>query len=153
MFLVKDGQVLLAMKKRGFGANRWNGVGGKVDPGESVLQAAIRECREEIGVTPTEITKVAHQTFHFADPKQASIVNHTFIAHSWEGEPQETEEMAPQWFAVEDIPYDQMWEDDSHWLPLVLDGNKLVCCFTFDPNDSMTDKSIRIVEENHKLIQ
>ena len=43
LFLVKNGQVLLAMKKRGFGAGRWNGVGGKVHAGESVAETAVRE--------------------------------------------------------------------------------------------------------------
>lgn len=52
LFLIKDDHVLLAMKKRGFGAGNWNGVGGKIEAGESIEQALVRECQEEIGVTP-----------------------------------------------------------------------------------------------------
>ncbi|MEJ0073651.1 MAG: NUDIX domain-containing protein [Candidatus Saccharibacteria bacterium] len=59
LLLRRNDEVLLAMKKRGFGAGRWNGVGGKLDPGETVEQALVRECQEEIGVTPTEYHRVA----------------------------------------------------------------------------------------------
>jgi 8-oxo-dGTP pyrophosphatase MutT (NUDIX family) len=59
MFLRREGELLLAMKKRGFGQGKWNGAGGKAEPGETPLQAAIRETEEEIGVTPIEPRKVA----------------------------------------------------------------------------------------------
>ena len=50
LFLIEDNHILLAMKKRGFGAGRWNGVGGKPNTAESILDVAIRECKEEIEV-------------------------------------------------------------------------------------------------------
>lgn len=136
LFLLKDDHILLAMKKRGFGAGRWNGVGGKIEAGESVEQAAIRECQEEIGVTPGKLERVANLTFTF-DGETSDIWTHTFIARDWQGEPIETEEMAPQWFAVADIPYESMWEDDKHWLPHVLDGKKVVATFLFNSDDTM----------------
>lgn len=43
-------QILLAMKKRGFGEGKWNGAGGKVEAGETIVQAASRELREETGI-------------------------------------------------------------------------------------------------------
>ena len=57
MFAKKKDKVLLAMKKRGFGAGKWNGVGGKVKDGETIKQAAIRE--QESGVTLQSLEKVA----------------------------------------------------------------------------------------------
>jgi hypothetical protein len=42
--------VLLGLKKRGFGAGKWNGFGGKVEQGESIRTAAIREMKEEAGI-------------------------------------------------------------------------------------------------------
>lgn len=148
LFLVKDDQILLAMKKRGFGAGKWNGVGGKIEPGESIEQAAIRECQEEIGVTPNALERVANLTFTF-DGETSDIWTHTFIARGWTGEPVETEEMAPRWFAQTDIPYADMWEDDAHWLPHVLEGKKVVATFLFNNDDVMQDDghSINLVEE------
>src|ERR1039458_5706638 len=94
MFLVDGGKVLLAMKKRGFGVGRWNGVGGKVKDDESIEEAAIRECQEEIIVTPVNLTKAAVINFYF--PKEKSDWNQevtTYLCNKWSGEPAETEEM------------------------------------------------------------
>ena len=120
LFLRREGEILLAMKKRRFGAGKWNGVGGKVEPGESFEQAAIRECEEEIGVTPRLLRLVGEM--QFTDPPDAEHYAHIYVTYDWEGEPHETEEMAPQWFAEADIPYDTMWIDDIHWIPLMLEG-------------------------------
>ncbi len=154
LFLLKDDHILLAMKKRGFGANRWNGIGGKIDPGETVEEAAIRECQEEIGVTPRNLEKVAHHTFWLPSLTdfQNKMVSHTFITREWDGEPIETEEMAPQWYHVNDIPYHAMWGDDQYWLPQMLAGNKLVCEFTFDDQDNMISKRVTTVDANHELL-
>src|SRR5688572_20732131 len=93
LFLRRDGEILLALKKRGFGPGMWNGVGGKVDPGETVEQAMIRECQEEIEVTPTNYDKVAEFTFRMdVDTSEPwNLYIHTYIATEWEGEPVETE--------------------------------------------------------------
>lgn len=154
LFLLKDDQILLAMKKRGFGANRWNGVGGKIEPGETIEQAAIRECQEEIGVTPRNLQKVAHHTFNLPTltDYQNTLITHTFVTTEWEGEPTESEEMAPQWFKFADIPYDTMWDDDRHWLPQVLAGHKLVCQFDFDDQDKMIGQNITSVTAEHELL-
>lgn len=151
LFLLDEDKVLLAMKKRGFGAGRWNGVGGKIDEGETVQQATIRECQEEIGVTPLILEKVAHHTFLQADGSQ--LIVHAFICTKWQGEPTETEEMAPRWFKQTEIPFDAMWEDDEHWLPLALDGVKLITQFTFDANDHLLDKTMQITTPEHVLLQ
>ncbi len=134
LFLRRGDEILLAMKKRGFGAGHWNGAGGKIEPGETIEQALIRECEEEIGVTPTEFDQVARHHFIFQGDTP-DIVVHAFIAEKWQGEPKETEEMAPQWFKLHEIPYAQMWDDDKYWLPAVLAGDRLVTHFQFAADD------------------
>lgn len=145
LLLIKDDEVLLAMKKRGFGVGRWNGVGGKIELGETEEQALVRECQEEIGVTPTNYQKVAVHNFAFPDGTLDMQV-HTYISKQWQGEPVKTEEMAPKWFKITDIPYADMWQDDIFWLPAVLASQKLKTKFTFDENDDLQDASLKVVE-------
>lgn len=146
LFLIKEDKVLLAMKKRGFGEGRWNGVGGKLEPGESIEQAVVRESQEEIRVTPTRFTKTARIIFHENHKGRLDILEvHVFLASAWEGKPSETEEMSPRWFQIDSIPYGEMWDDDPHWLPAVLAGKKLVCEFWLDKDDRLVQKSVKEV--------
>lgn len=145
---VRDDEILLAMKKRGFGEGFWNGAGGKPDPGETVEQAMIRECQEEIAITPTEYDKVAIHTFEMDENQKfyTNIEAHVFLVTKWDGGPTESEEMAPKWFKKTEIPYEQMWQDDVLWLPLVLRGKKLETSFVFDEHDNMKKATLTIVD-------
>ena len=138
--------ICLAMKKRGFGMNKWNGVGGKVESGETIEQAAIRETEEGIAVHIQDIDKVAELTFHFTHNPSWDQVVHVYLAESWSGDPTESEEMRPQWYTVDSIPYDNMWPDDKFWLPEIVQGNKLKASFTLDENDTILDQQIDIVD-------
>lgn len=147
-----DKEILLAMKKRGFGKGRWNGVGGKPDleKGENVLDSAIRETEEEIGIKIKNPEKVAVMDFYFPEqPKEKDWDQqvHLYLIREWEGEPIETEEMLPRWFKIQEIPFDEMWDDDRHWLPHVLEGKKLKAKFYFDKEDKIIKKIIDLVEE------
>ncbi len=149
VFLLKEDKILLAMKKRGFGEGLWNGAGGKQDSGETIVQTAVRECQEEIFVTPKDIGKVAVINFYFPPEKAAQGFNqqaHVYVSKSWTGEPKESEEMRPEWFDVSSLPYDSMWRDDTFWLPLVLDGKKITADFHFDNNDEVLSHSIKEVK-------
>ncbi|HEU5121728.1 MAG TPA: hypothetical protein VFT59_02690, partial [Candidatus Saccharimonadales bacterium] len=70
---------------------------------------------------------------------------HVYLCDEWEGEPVETEEMAPEWFRLADIPYGDMWQDDTHWLPQVLAGDKIYGQFTFDKDDNLLTHNARAV--------
>lgn len=147
LFLHKGDKVLLAMKKRGFGEGRYNGVGGKVEPGETLEQAMVRECQEEIGVTPTRFHKAAELIFDEQHKGVREILQvHVFIGDAWEGEPIETEEMAPAWFEITKIPFEQMWTDDPLWLPQVLEGKLLKCEFQLDSKDQVASYKVEEVK-------
>lgn len=140
LFLIKkaDGkvsEVCLGMKKRRFGAGKWNGMGGKLLEGETIEVALMREIKEEIDVVPKNIKKIAELAFTFDHNPDWNQVVHTYFCEEWEGEPVESEEMAPAWFTVGDIPFDKMWPDDIFWLPRALVGEKIKASFTFGDND------------------
>lgn len=121
------------MKKRGFGVGKWNGPGGKVQEGETIEEATVREIKEEIGVDVAKIDleKVAEINFHFPDKEGWDMLVHVFFAYTWKGEPTESEEMRPQWFPISEIPYDEMWLDDKYWLMDAIKGKKLKAKFYF----------------------
>ena len=121
------------MKKRGFGAGNWNGAGGKTREGEDVLDAAIREVQEEVGVRlkKQNIREAGYIDFsNEQDPSWEQRV-YVYLADAWEGEPAESEEMKPQWFKMSELPFSQMWPDDPYWLPKVLNGEKIKANFQF----------------------
>ena len=129
--VLEDNKVLLGMKKRGFGEGRWNGFGGKLEEGETIEEGALRELQEEIGIKALDMEKVGIIDFSFEnDPKTLEV--HIFKVLDYIGEPKESEEMKPEWFPFEKIPYDQMWSDDRHWLPMLLDGKLFKGNFLFD---------------------
>lgn len=130
MFVVRDGMVLLILKKRGLGAGKTNGPGGKIDPGETPRQCVIRECQEELHITPLDARKIGELRFVMSDCPD--ILCHVFRASDFNGEPTETDEAEPRWTPVDAVPYDLMWEDDRHWLPLLLADRPFLGRFIFE---------------------
>lgn len=137
------------MKKRGFGSDRFNGVGGKIESHETIDQAIVRECQEEVNVTPTKYHKVAEHDFLMdADTDSPwHMYVHAYLCTEWEGEPSESEEMAPTWFKRSKVPYDKMWQDDLYWLPQVLAGQKLIGSYRFNQDETMISHNIQIVDK------
>jgi mutator protein MutT len=144
-FLVKDNKVLLALKKRGFGEGKWNGFGGKVEGEETVEQSLIREAQEELGITPLEFKKVAELDFHFKDKDNDGHSAAVFLITNWDGRPRESEEMKPKWYSFNNLPFETMWEDDSIWLPDVLEGKSLSADFYFDENMKLINHNLKVI--------
>ncbi len=139
-FIIKDGRVLLIRKKRGLGAGKINAPGGKLEPGETALEAAIRETREEVGVTPLHLEERGFLRFQFTDGYSLSCA--VFVARDFEGELIETDEATPQWCSIDAVPYHEMWADDFEWLPEVLAGGTFTGSFVFE-DELMLEKDVR----------
>jgi 8-oxo-dGTP diphosphatase len=134
LFVIRDGRILLIRKKRGLGAGKINGPGGKIDPGEEALACAVREVEEELGVTPVDVGEVGTLSFQFTDGLALHV--RVFVARDCLGEARETDEAVPLWTQIDAIPYDEMWADDRVWLPHVLSGRRVTLKALFD-GDSM----------------
>jgi len=137
------------MKKRGFGINKWNGFGGKINEGESVEEAACRELFEEAGVivSKEELAKMGEIYFYFPHEEKWDQVVHVYFIRKWNGQPRESEEMKPQWYDVGSIPYDNMWVDDEYWLPKVLEGKRVKGKFVFgEDNESMLEHEVTEID-------
>ncbi len=139
LFVVHEGRVLLIRKKRGLGAGKINGPGGRLEPGETPLEAAIREVEEEVCVTPRLVEHLGELRFQFVDGY--GLHAHLFRASAFDGDPRETDEAVPHWFAIDALPFDEMWADDRLWLPRVLAGERVVGRFVFD-GDAMLDHEL-----------
>ena len=141
--VISDHQLLLIRKKKGLGAGKINMPGGRIEPGETAAQAAVRECREEVGITPHSPEKRADLSFEFADG--LSLHCSAFFAYSHSGEAVETDEADPFWCDIDKIPFSEMWEDDALWIPRTLKGELLKGVFIFD-GDRMLSKDIQRVD-------
>ncbi|KAI0264682.1 hypothetical protein BC834DRAFT_826240 [Gloeopeniophorella convolvens] len=152
-FILSSGppaKILLGYKKRGFGADlqlcihlvahSYNGFGGKVEPGESPAQAAARELKEECGVDAPLVHCGTLLFVTDGGPEWAFQIE-IYRAEEYTGTLVETDEMRPQWFftsaepasgaspglsTLPPIPYDRMWPDDIHWMPLLLENRPFV---------------------------
>ena len=128
--------VLLGRKTRGFGAGKWNGFGGKVEAGETIREATVRELEEEAGIRGTEMRKAGVMYFWFDEGEDRVLEIHLFTVTAYTGNPTASEEMAPiMWYPRTAVPYDRMWADDRYWLPALLESPEsktFVAKFRFD---------------------
>lgn len=137
VYAIRDNQVWLAMKKRGFGSDKWNGFGGKVDKSETLAQAAVREFKEEstADILEQNLIKKGFLDFYFSENPKYNQRVHVFLVKEWDGAIRETEEMKPKLFSFDDLPLDSMWVTDKDWLPLVLREQEVQATITFSGDD------------------
>jgi 8-oxo-dGTP diphosphatase len=139
VFVLRGDEVLLIRKLRGLGMGKINGPGGRIEPGETKVACARREVEEELCVTPLELQERGELRFQFVDGY--SIQAFVFVASGCSGEPTATSEAIPLWTPCSQIPYDEMWADDSLWIPAMLSGKWFRGRFLFD-GDRMVEHEV-----------
>jgi 8-oxo-dGTP diphosphatase len=150
VFVMRGDEILLIDKKTGLGKGKVNGPGGKVEPGETPEQCAIRECHEELGITVANLEYCGEHKFQFVDGY--SIHVYVYRTRDFTGEPTESREARPLWVKVSEIPYHRMWEDDQHWLPMMIRGERFQTRWIFD-GDRMLDHDIQFDGRNDSWVQ
>lgn len=143
-FPVKDGRVLLGLKKRKHGEGKWNGFGGKALPGEEIETTMLRELTEEAGIVATQFKRVGKLTFANEVNDMWGVV--IYLVTGWEGQIVETEEMLPQWYPIDSLPFESMWPDDAYWLPHVLDGEVITGEFVLDDQGGLDTFKLDFVD-------
>lgn len=136
-YLLDNRKILLIFKKRGIRSGKWNGPGGHLEAGESPVDCARREVEEETGMKALEISQAGLLSFYFDKTLKWKV--HIFASQRFAGTLKETEETRPKWLLFEEIPYDEMWEDNRHWMPFLLQDKQFKGSFYFD-------------SEGHKLL-
>ena len=145
----KNGKILLGQKKRGFAKGTFNGIGGKQDPGETIEQAMIRETQEEIGITPTSYYPVGKIKFDvYYKGERQILVMYVYICTEFDGKIVETEEIIPNWFDKDKIPYDNMLPDDKMWFPQIIAGKHVEGEVVLDEKMKVKDCSFDFTTEN-----
>ncbi len=139
LFVIREGEILLIRKKRGLGAGKINGPGGRLEPGETPAQAAVRETREELCIAAAAPSLRGELHFQFVDGY--SLLCSVFTSGEFTGTPTETDEATPLWTPLDAIPYHDMWEDDARWLPGMIEGRTFRGYFVFD-GDKMLSHTI-----------
>ena len=139
-------RLLLGLKKTGFGAGNYNGYGGKIEKGETMINCAIRELEEESGIklSAEDLRSRGRLDFDMVEDKldiEVHIYSYALEINE-RIEAVETDEMRPKWFPFDKIPYDAMWLDDKYWLPLVIGGHDVNGTFKFLDHDTLLDYHI-----------
>ncbi|MFP6872194.1 MAG: 8-oxo-dGTP diphosphatase [Verrucomicrobiales bacterium] len=135
LFLQQDEEILLIHKKSGLGRGKINAPGGKIEPGETAAEAAIREIFEEVGIEARSPEEMGVLRFQFIEGDCLALHCVVFRSFDFDGEARETAEADPFWCPVGKVPYDKMWSDDRYWLPGLLRGNKFDGDFVFDDEE------------------
>ncbi|MGU3411567.1 8-oxo-dGTP diphosphatase [Microbacterium sp. M1A1_1b] len=142
VYLLRSGvtgdEVLLGEKRRGLGAGRVVGPGGKREGAETAVETAVREVAEEVGLRldPADLEARGTLDYRFPYRPSWSQVSDVFVGRRWSGTPTVSDELAARWVPVDDVPYDAMWDDARYWLPGVLAGGTVDARFTFADDDA-----------------
>lgn len=145
--IIKGQELLLQKKSKGlFGADKWNGVGGKLKLNETPEDGLRREVFEETGLKILNFKFHGILNFYFGGRNEPNWIVYVFSTKAFEGMPRSSKEGTLRWFTFEEIPFDEMWQDDKHWLPMLFKGKNFEGDFYFDEEGKeLLDFNLRVL--------
>jgi ADP-ribose pyrophosphatase len=123
-YLIQDHRWLMLYrnkKQNDLNAGKWIGIGGKLEPGESMLQCMSREIKEETGLNAEQLELRGIVSFEYEDAEPEKIYVYTIERFS--GEMKECDEGTLQWVDESDILSLDLWEGDKIFLKRLLQGD------------------------------
>lgn len=143
-FLTENNQVLLGQRKEGMGLGLYVGIGGKLEEHETEEDAIIREVKEEINVELITFKKQGSLSFVFPHKAKWNQTIVPFVAHTWNGNPIETDEILPKWFKHSQLPASEMWDDNPMWISLILQGKYVSGVFVYNEDNKVEEYKLQI---------
>lgn len=101
MLIINDGLILGVSRRNN--KEKFGLPGGKLEPSEPPKAAAIRETFEETGVTVKDAMLLYMRDEVGDSPTEESFYSYCYLATSWEGEPQKSEEGEVKWLLASDL--------------------------------------------------
>ena len=135
----RDGKYLMlhrTKKKNDVNHDKWIGIGGKFEHGESPQECMLREFREETGLTPTQWAYRGIVTFVSDDWCEYM---HLFTATAFEGEMRDCDEGTLEWIEWDRVEQLPIWEGDKVFLRLLRERKSFF--------------SLKLVYEGEKLVR
>ena len=120
----KDGKYLMLYrnkKENDINSQKWIGIGGHIEAGESEEEACLREIEEETGLSGGSVCKIGVVDFISDDYFERM---HLFSGLGFEGELIDCDEGELCWVEKKKVPQLEIWEGDRVFLDLMADGKK-----------------------------
>ena len=126
-YLIKDGKYLMlhrTKKEHDLNKDKWLGVGGHFEEGESPEECVIREVSEETGYILDDVSYRGIITFVYEDSDGNKITElmHLFTSDNFHGNQIECNEGTLEWIPISEVTSLPIWEGDKIFFKL-LEGN------------------------------
>jgi len=117
-------------KKNDYHLGKWNGLGGKFEPGESPEECAIREIKEESGLKVKSVNMKGFITFPLFDGLDDWYV-FLFTAVDYEGKMIDSPEGKLEWIQNDKLVEINLWEGDKIFIPWLFDDKFFSAKFNY----------------------
>ncbi len=124
--LSQDKTQVLLIHRQGrendYHSGKFNGLGGKMNPSESISQCMQREIMEEANISCTSMTLRGTINWTAFGPHGENWLGFIFLIDQFTGAPNDTnEEGVLNWHPITELATLPMWPGDQYFLPLVFD--------------------------------